>query len=97
MVSQWERNASVPRREVAARVDEALDANGEALETFGYMPPGTLRRLVVLEDQARALGQVVELLGRLAIDRLGGDHDLVSRLGALEQLLVPPPAPQGGQ
>jgi transcriptional regulator with XRE-family HTH domain len=68
MVHQWERWASVPRRDKIGKVDEALDAGGAVYEIWGYMPPGTIKRLAFLEETVAALRLAVEELKGARLD-----------------------------
>lgn len=80
MVSQWERGTAVPRPEMARRVDDVLGAKGEALEAFGYMPPGTLTRLAKIERVADSGVPALEAL-EAEVGRLG------AKVAALEAAL----------
>lgn len=76
-VSQYERGVNTPRRSTAELIDDALDANGEILDGFGYAsvsPPGGGQW--VSREQFRDLAEKVD---RLA-EQLQENRDRLERL-----------------
>ena len=70
-VSAWERDKNVPRRQLAARIDKMLRADGALMAAFGYVTQpddGQLTRLVaVVAELARRVDQL-----QAQVVRLGG-------------------------
>ena len=69
MVSKWERGENVPRRDMAAAIDDHFDAAGELVRAFGYVKPSgdvaELRELVLEHAQEIAdLWRRLEALGK---------------------------------
>ena len=57
-VSGWERDLFLPRRPMAARIDDALGAGGRLLQAFGYTDDDSVTR----HDEVAELRQRVEEL-----------------------------------
>lgn len=75
-VSQWERGIYTPKRETAQRLDDAMEAGGEILLAFGYLPesadPLALSSLGGSESGSPSLdarlGSIDERIAQLARD-----------------------------
>lgn len=68
-VTQWERDVVVPKRETAAKLDEALDAGGEVLAAFGYsVPVDPDQRISQLEGEVADLRRQLIELARVVRD-----------------------------
>lgn len=80
-VEKWENGLSRPSPANARKLSEVLAGN----------PP--LDELSQLRAVVEAQAQVVRLLAREAVERLGGDDELAARLDALELVLGRRPAP----
>lgn len=70
-VSAYERDEYGPPSDVAARLDAALDADGEVLRMYGYAVPGeeaTLRQVqemvTAMADEMRALTERMDRIER---------------------------------
>ena len=65
IVSRWERDVNTPRRDMAQRIDDQLDAGGALVAAFGYVSPPVDDPLAALQVQVAELVETVEDLGRL--------------------------------
>lgn len=90
-VAQWERGDYVPRHEHVEKLDDALEAGGEILASFGYAIDG--RPLADLWADISQLRGLVERLA-LAVAQLQETTPIAPRRrrGVLE-----PPAKRGAQ
>lgn len=67
IVSRWERDVNTPRRDMAQRIDDQLDAGGALVAAFGYVSPPVDDPLAALQVQVAELVETVEDLGRLVV------------------------------
>lgn len=93
MVSRWERYEATPRHDQATRADMALNANGRALEAFGYLPVGTLNRLAELEAEVARLAQAVREEFEAELDALQDDGGSTATPDEPEDGEAQPPTP----
>lgn len=77
MVSKWERDDHVPRREMAERIDTALKAGGELFVAFGYTV-NQPDRIEQLEALVTAQGRALEELSARVVE-MGAELERLRR------------------